>query len=361
MPAAPDARAPPAPDAPSASTVPPAPRAVLLEVVGGTVLAGLGIAAIELAATAVPAAGAWAGAAVAAVFLGLPLLMARLRGFSGDPLGIGRAPILPGLKLGLLAAVVIAVPFAAGYDLLATHVFKQTRFAGPGLLSYGEAYQGIPTATAGFVLVYEEGHGLAVANHTASAVVLRPAKPDDDRAPRIVLRPHMRHLLSTQEAAAWQLHRLDGEALPEVRTGAALSPLAAADLVTTTPTGEPVYTFHHTRGRSWLLWYLLSQLLVVALPEEAFFRGWVLGRLRAGLPAPHRMVLGVPFGAAHVLSALLFALIHLVVTPAPHRLLVFFPALLFAWLAERSRAIVAPVVHHALSNALLRVAARTYL
>ena len=307
-----------------------------------------------------PAVGVWAGAAVAAIFLGLPLLMARLRGFSGDPLGIGRAPILPGLKLGLLAALVIAVPFIVGYDLLATQVFKQTRFAGPGLLSYGEAYQGIPAATPGFVLLYEEGHGLAVANHTASPVVVLATRADGG-ATRVILRPHARHLLSSQEAASWRLHRVHGGALPEVRTGAALSPLVARDLVTTTPAGERVYTFHHTRGRSWLLWYLLSQLLVVALPEEAFFRGWVLGRLRAGLLEPRRRLFGVPFGAAHVLSALLFALIHLVVTPSPHRLLVFFPGLLFAWLGERSRAIVAPVVHHAFSNALLRVAIRTYL
>jgi membrane protease YdiL (CAAX protease family) len=99
----------------------------------------------------------------------------------------------------------------------------------------------------------------------------------------------------------------------------------------------------------WLLTWLLTQLLVVALPEEMFFRGYVLGRLRGILPA-RRTILGVPFGWAHVVSAALFAVIHLVLVPAPQRLLVFFPGLLFAWLAERSRGVFASAGHHALAN-----------
>ena len=51
---------------------------------------------------------------------------------------------------------------------------------------------------------------------------------------------------------------------------------------------------------------MATQLLVVALPEEAFFRGYVLSRLREVWP-PRCRLWGVPFGRAHVLSAALFA------------------------------------------------------
>jgi membrane protease YdiL (CAAX protease family) len=104
---------------------------------------------------------------------------------------------------------------------------------------------------------------------------------------------------------------------------------------------------------------LLGQFAAVALPEEMFFRGYVLGRLRACL-RPRHTVLGVPFGWAHVLSALLFAAVHLFAVPEAHRLLVFFPGLLFAWLAERGRTVVAAAVHHTLANATLQLLQRLY-
>ena len=112
-------------------------------------------------------------------------------------------------------------------------------------------------------------------------------------------------------------------------------------------------------GAGWLGWLALTQLVVVAVPEEAFFRGYALARLRARWP-PQVRVLGVPFGMAHVASAALFAAIHLVATPSPYRLLVFFPGLVFAWLAERSGGALAPAVHHTLANVAMQALHRLY-
>ncbi|MSP91468.1 MAG: CPBP family intramembrane metalloprotease [Myxococcales bacterium] len=112
-------------------------------------------------------------------------------------------------------------------------------------------------------------------------------------------------------------------------------------------------------GPGWLAWLALTQFVVVAVPEEAFFRGYVLARLRGCWP-PQTRILGVPFGAAHVASAALFAVIHLVATPAPHRLLVFFPGLVFAWLAQRSGGALAPAIHHALANVAMQALHRLY-
>jgi uncharacterized protein len=107
--------------------------------------------------------------------------------------------------------------------------------------------------------------------------------------------------------------------------------------------------------------YLLTQLLVVALPEEALFRGAFLGRLGDG-EARRARVLGVSLApAAVVLQALLFAVIHFAVDLNPYRLAVFFPALLFAWVRQWRSGIGAAAAFHALCNLLSDVLARSWL
>jgi membrane protease YdiL (CAAX protease family) len=107
--------------------------------------------------------------------------------------------------------------------------------------------------------------------------------------------------------------------------------------------------------------YLLSQLLVVALPEEALFRGYVQGR--AGERFAHTTrVLGVPLSLpALLVQAILFALIHFAVDLNPMRLAVFFPALLFGWVREWRSGIGAAAALHALSNLLSDVLGRSWL
>lgn len=88
---------------------------------------------------------------------------------------------------------------------------------------------------------------------------------------------------------------------------------------------------------------LLSQLLVVALPEEFFFRGFLLGRLGETM-SPVRALL---------LSALLFALGHYFVTFDPAALAVFFPGLLFGILRLATGSVLAGTLFHATCNLLI--------
>ena len=107
--------------------------------------------------------------------------------------------------------------------------------------------------------------------------------------------------------------------------------------------------------------YLLTQLLVVALPEEALFRGYVQSRLSEGLGRPVR-VLGAQLSwPAWLWQAGLFALLHFAVEPFPARLAVFFPALVFGWLRSLRGGIGASAVFHALCNLLSDVLARSWL
>jgi hypothetical protein len=94
----------------------------------------------------------------------------------------------------------------------------------------------------------------------------------------------------------------------------------------------------------------LAQFLVVALPEEALFRGYLQTRLERRFPS--RPWHGIPLGWAIPLTSAAFALVHFLVIPAPARLAVFFPSLVFGLLRHWSGSLVAPILFHGACNVL---------
>lgn len=94
--------------------------------------------------------------------------------------------------------------------------------------------------------------------------------------------------------------------------------------------------------------WIIDQLFVVALPEEFFYRGYLQRRLRLSFPGG-REVFGVRLGPAFWVTAVLFALGHLAIFQA-WRLAVFFPALLFGWLREKTDTVVGAAIFHAVCN-----------
>ncbi len=98
---------------------------------------------------------------------------------------------------------------------------------------------------------------------------------------------------------------------------------------------------------------VLVQLLVIALPEEMFYRGWMQTAWARSAPGRGVTVLGARLGAGFVWTQLLFAAGHLVVLQ-PWRLATFFPGLLFGWLRARTGDVAAAVVLHALSNLFIQ-------
>ena len=103
---------------------------------------------------------------------------------------------------------------------------------------------------------------------------------------------------------------------------------------------------------------VLGQLLVIALPEEAFYRGYLQTALDDALK-PRIKILGATIGWGLDLERAV-CVGDFATEAHPNRLAVFFPALVFGWLRARTGGIGAGIVFHALCNLFAAYLARSY-
>ena len=92
-----------------------------------------------------------------------------------------------------------------------------------------------------------------------------------------------------------------------------------------------------------------GQVLMVALPEEVFFRGYLQTALDRQFVTKRR-VFGAHVGLSLLVTSAIFAVGHLLTRPYPERLAVFLPSLLFGWMRARTGGVGASIVFHALCN-----------
>ncbi|MBT9554434.1 MAG: CPBP family intramembrane metalloprotease [Myxococcales bacterium] len=124
--------------------------------------------------------------------------------------------------------------------------------------------------------------------------------------------------------------------------------------------GTPVaLPFETSRSSWWWIELLAMQLVLVALPEEWFYRGYLQARLDESHPRRWR-ILGADLGVGWLLGSVLFALGHLVLDARVERLAVFFPSLLFGWLRARTGSVMASTLFHALCNVLAQTLGYLY-
>ncbi len=116
------------------------------------------------------------------------------------------------------------------------------------------------------------------------------------------------------------------------------------------------FVWHWPRG---LAEEALGQIVGVALPEEAFFRGYLQTALDDAWPA-RLHVLGAKLGPSLLVTSALFAVGHYLTNPHPSRLAVFFPSLLFGWLRTRTRGIGASLAFHAACNLFASFLGQSY-
>jgi len=108
-------------------------------------------------------------------------------------------------------------------------------------------------------------------------------------------------------------------------------------------------SFHWPMGAGATLNLVAVHLIAVALPEEFFYRGFLLPLLLT-TPQIKSMKGRRPIIAALVLQAVLFGLGHALVDGNPLRMAVFFPGLIFGIVALRTRSLYAPILIHGFAN-----------
>lgn len=133
--------------------------------------------------------------------------------------------------------------------------------------------------------------------------------------------------------------------------------LAVAACVFVPYTGLFAWWFQPTQAFRWQLApdfmsFALTQWLVVALPEEALFRGYFYSRLAQAWPERSQLLGATLSWPAFIVQALLFGVLHVLVDLDGQRLAVCLPALLFGWLRAWRGGIGAATLLHAGSNLL---------
>lgn len=101
------------------------------------------------------------------------------------------------------------------------------------------------------------------------------------------------------------------------------------------------------------------QLLLVALPEEFYFRGYFQSAMDIVCKKRVRF-LGVNVGWGLLVTAVVFAISHTIVSYQWWHFSIFFPALLFGYLRLLTGSITAPVLFHVASNVIMDWFARSY-
>lgn len=101
-------------------------------------------------------------------------------------------------------------------------------------------------------------------------------------------------------------------------------------------------------------------LLIVAPVEEFYFRGYFQSAMN-GIFERRWRFLGAYVGWGLIVTAAVFAFAHSVIFFRWWHFSIFFPALVFGYLRERTGSITAPTLFHAASNILMDWIARSYI
>jgi uncharacterized protein len=99
----------------------------------------------------------------------------------------------------------------------------------------------------------------------------------------------------------------------------------------------------------------LAQILVVGLPEEWFFRGYLQTRLAEVWPSRRRF-----WNRSIFVASALFAVGHFLVDFNALRLAVFFPALIFGWMRQTTGSIGASALFHGVCNLVSEVCHKSF-
>lgn len=310
-------------------------------------------------------------AIVALLFFLVPEKLLERRGEDPAAYGIHLGNVRRGVLFGLGATLVTLPFFLPGYWAWETYGLKRDLQPDAGrYLQWDSALDGEPKTwgDAPGVWVWSDRDILRVGvrgGEQPNRVTLHADEPFEVISRGAVVATSMgdgsEHEVTLPTAQSRGVVTIRGPTEVTVRVvpsdGATAWPLYEGPNAREVATGE----LHEQRGVWWLVLWLATQLLLVALPEEVFYRGFLQTRLQQGFLA--RGVTGSFLGItpAIFVTSVLFGLGHLLVPVGGvllvARLSVFFPSLLFGWLRDRTDSVLASTIYHACSNAMVLFAA----
>lgn len=342
------------------------------EILAAFALVGVLSVMLNLIGGLIPFVGANLTFLVAALFILVPGYFLKKRGERDVDYGLDFRDGWRGARLGLLVTALTFAVFAPAHHVWTTKIegrafhFDLGNYQRPGEKFFGrpagpatDAVQvwtygpqihvmWLPTARPWSLQVSDaqDSPTLAGSPSTFSAGEFEPRIVDSGEAVRPVL-------ITVHASGANTLH------LQAFEGG---TPIDASRYVT--PGGKPLANSagkaEIRMGLWWMLSLLLTQVVLVAIPEEFFYRGYMQERLNQALPQKQWSLGPLWLTWPIVITSVLFAIGHLFIGFGAHRLLVFFPSLLFGALKEKSGGIVAPVVFHAGCNLMVYVVSVHY-
>ncbi|HIN85860.1 MAG TPA: CPBP family intramembrane metalloprotease, partial [Myxococcales bacterium] len=310
---------------------------------GGIWLASIGICAVlGLLATFIPLIHENILALVAATFLYLPAWQLWRNKCELTDYGLKFQPIAKGLLLCATVTLIVMPLFSVGHHFYQEWFFDQTPSAdNERIVRFSQDLDDRPSLpiTEHALTVWQESNRLMImwtgegpVNVTVNVVVpkgtdpyreLRGFRQTTDRFRLVVdglagaRASHKGQLKWTRGNAGgigFSLHKVESF---ELKTDAEVLRVGRYRMSASSPIQE-------TRTSWWWFTMLFAQIILVAIPEEWFYRGYLQQRFEEAWGQKWQ-ILGVRLGWGWIASSALFALGHLVLDPRPERLAVFFP------------------------------------
>jgi len=333
--------------------------------------------ALLIAQLAIPPVSGYTQLGLAIVLLQAPFwVWPRGASPSGYQCAFTIGPVWPGLRLALGTMAIVFPIFVGGFHLVYTQLLERpVEWTADRVARWDEALEYAPEVHCGrdVVVAWTQERTLWVIAPSNEAIALRPSAailPDargvscrGGSTATVVgaVRPDGHGVFTVQPGQGLRLDLTGIDAFDYRITGQGgrLVPSDRIRLGTRGATPGDDGRLAGTHDLWWLVAFILIQLGLIALPEEHFFRGYLQSRLDVMWGKPWRLM-GVQVGWGLIAASAAFALLHPILIPGPHRLLVFFPALLFGWLRARQGHLGAAIAVHAGSNLLLAIVGRMY-
>lgn len=324
-------------------------------------------------------------AIVAFLFFYVPSKLIQRSGESSAAFGVDLAPVLQGLGWGVLATALTIPFFVAGYWVWETYILEReydpdvARYRQWSVdldgepASWGQEQSGVWVWSSRDELrvglrndggpnnrVIIEGDRPFVASKRGTVVLNADGREEGPGAAR-------RWIATLTHSQSRGVVTIRGPDSVRVRVEP-ITPGSERWKIYKGPGQEEVEgdELSDERGLGWLLLWVATQFILVAFPEEFFYRGWIQTKLERGFLLRAKEAGREPtdwfgFTPAIFWTSILFGIGHLVVPVGGvllvNRMSVFFPSLIFGWLRRHTGSILASTIYHACSNLMVLVAA----